>query len=213
MKTLNTYLILIVLIACNSKPAGIEHTEQPKPETSSKKLDIGSNINIENFKFQADSIITEILGIQTSFEIEHNEYSKGDLSIAKGVWTIAEYISLNCDTIDHYRLRLYTPNTSLSLNIFEARFEAEMMTDTVFSYLKYLANEDDIDAQPEQYSPGLTYENDYVYKQSNRLIWLNTKCLYSFSNHLKYANALRSSLMDSDILDSIVCRCGAVNCK
>jgi len=65
----------------------------------------------------------------------------------------------------------------------------------------------------ENYSPGLTYTNDYVIKTDKNIYWLNSGCAMSFKNHKRIKEYLLKALPVLDIQDSIWCKCGQPDCS
>ena len=63
-----------------------------------------------------------------------------------------------------------------------------------------------------KYIPGLTYQNDLVLKGRKSIVWLNTGCPISLSNHYKYVRGFKESIMNFEALDNIKCECGDVIC-
>ncbi len=206
--------IILLIIGCRGKNSSVSINEIDTLNSSERlEGEFQSCINLSKFKNQADSIVSIILGQNTVFSLMTDTIKADTVSHDKGPRSIPQYIALNSTELIHHRFILGSPNKALSINLYEGYFRESKTTDTVFEYLKYLANNDEVNAQPEIYVPGLTYENDYLIKQRKSLIWLNSKCQYSFQNHMKYANAVEKSLIDNSILDRIICRCGDVNCK
>jgi hypothetical protein len=206
--------VILLLISCRSKNSSVLISEIDTLNSSEiLEGEFQLCIDIVKFKKQADSIISIILGHNTVFSQMTDTIKPDNASNDEEPTSIPQYIALHSIELFHHRFILGSPNKGLSINLYEGYFRESKTTDTVFEYLKYLANNDDVNAQPEFNAPGLTYENDYLIKQKKSLIWLNSKCLYSFQNNMKYANAIEKSLMDNSILDRIVCRCGHVNCK
>lgn len=63
------------------------------------------------------------------------------------------------------------------------------------------------------WTPGLTYSNDYVIKTDRKIYWLNTGCSYAFYNHQKIKQFILQCLQTDHITDSIYCKCGQAQCN
>jgi len=212
MKQISISLLLMLLFACNKQPG----TSVDKVTTSQDLSTVDSIIQVFNeyiFKGKADTIISDILGTQTAFSKKIDTIRPDVSSLDKRMRTIPQYIALHSKELLHYRYILPEPHSGLSLDVYVATIKSQTLSDTVFSYLRYLSLDEVGDTITFLQVPGLTYENDYVLKLENAIIWLNSNCLYSFENHMKFARGIRQSLGNKNIQDSILCKCGAVKCN
>jgi hypothetical protein len=218
MKRIIIYLLLFLLSSCNSRKQDSSQGTFIKSNTASInsigiKKDTLDSLKLPEFNFRADSLISIILNKPTHFQLITDTINPSKITTEERTREITGYLSTKSKLLLKHYFELGKPNSRLSFIIYEARFISQKSLDTTFSYLNYLANEDDVDAQAIYYAPGLTYMNDYVIKQTEYLVWLNTPCAYSYTNHLKYIEFLKASLTRNIIADSIICACGAVNCK
>jgi len=61
-------------------------------------------------------------------------------------------------------------------------------------------------------APGLSYSNDYVTFINNKIYWLNSSCMFSYSNHNKFVDVFKKSIRLVETT-SIQCECGHVICE
>jgi len=163
-------------------------------------------INIQEFLKNANVLITSILGRNTTFKLVSDTLKHSNSNDDLDIKDIENYILDKSNfTLRHF-LVIDPPNNQYSLYILEAQFTSKESLDSVFINLKYLANED-------RSTPGLTYSNDHICRYQNYLIWIHSRCIYSFQNHMRFAHLIRESYNNHEILDSIKCKCGAVNCE
>ena len=206
------------MISCNinqresddKKISSIQTDTIIETDANTRRIEI---LDIKKFQLFADTILSDIKGKPSSFKIITDTVFFNEMSDFEKNKTIQGFITKKSEVTFKHQFKLSAPNEVLSLTLYEAEFNSKETLDSVFTYLKYLANEDEVGAQEITYAPGLSYENDYVTRSERHLLWLNSKCPYSFKNHLRYAKALRESLNNEKMIDSIICSCGAVDCK
>ena len=206
------------MISCNINPrecddkkiSSIQTDTIIETDANTRRIEI---LDIKKFQLFADTILSDIKGKPSSFKVITDTVFFNEMPDFEKNKTIQGFITRKSEATFKHQFKLSSPNEVLSLTLYEAEFNSKETLDSVFTYLKYLANEDAVGAQEIPYAPGLSYENDYVTRSERHLLWLNSKCPYSFKNHLRYAKALRESLNNVTMIDSIVCSCGAVDCK
>lgn len=213
MKLPLIFSILILLCACqdNSSNTKSQVSESKLAEKSTAE-DNHKSIDIEKFKYDADSIISDILGTPIAFTLQVDTVKPDSVSLATRNGIPDKYIPHYSQEMLLYHFKLNKPYTTLSLNLYEAAFSSTEITDSVFSHLRYLSFNGDAEDETVLYAPGLTYSNDYLIKQEKTIVWLHSGCVYSFANHTNYAHSVRRALNKTTILDSVQCQCGNVMC-
>ena len=201
------------MVSCNIKKERNQNVNSTSLDSINTRLNytVPKPDNVESIDFQnilrnADTLITSILGRETSFKLLTDTLKHPNSSDDPDIKDIENYIYNNSYlTIRHF-LEVEPPNKHLSLFILEAQFNSNESLDPVLLRLKYLANKD-------KSVPGLTYSNDYIAIYQKYLLWIHSRCIYSYQNHMRFTRLIQESFNNKVILDSIRCRCGAVKCE
>lgn len=192
----------------NNKDENI--TENVTAQDTSKVLNEEiPDFDVLKFKKSADSLLSILQHKQSAFNLTTDTLELKELSETESKRMPTGYLVQNSIHSIRYRFDLASPNKDMKFDIVQSQFSSANAVDSAMNHFKYLANEDKV----SEGLPGLTYTNDYVIRQQLTIYWLNTPCRYSFENHKKYGTLLVQSLKDKTIMDSLWCKCGAVNCK
>ncbi|OFY82816.1 MAG: hypothetical protein A3F72_01655 [Bacteroidetes bacterium RIFCSPLOWO2_12_FULL_35_15] len=191
------------------------HKESINADTLLTGMDTTSNamligFDVLKFKHLADSLLSFLQHKEMAFNLTIDTLQVADLSNVELENHPTGFLVKTSNDCIKYHFDLESPNRNLRFDIIQSIFNSTESTDSAFIQMKYMANEDLVS---ESGVPGLTYTNDFVIKQSLNIYWINTGCIYSFENHKKYSEFLLNSLSDKTVIDSIWCKCGAVNCK
>jgi hypothetical protein len=213
--TITSLILFFVICSCNNKP---DNNQKESIKENTVSTDTSSNtfkvikveFDISNFKRLADSLLSFIQNKQLNFHLVIDTLQVSELNEQELKYSPTGYLVKNSTHCIRYNFDVDSPNKDLSIEIVLSLFNSTNLTDSVFSHLKYLANEDKVS---DNGIPGLTYTNDYLFKQHSKIYWLNTGCRYSFENHKKYSGFLMRSMVEQTVNESIWCECGAVNCK
>lgn len=212
-----TLLIGLVMFSCNQTK---DKQEQGSPDSTlvvmSKETILHKKLtevfqkpdfNVAKFINLTDSLLTEIKGksINLSYEIDTIIVDK-----TKHRSFFTSHFQSDSTLIKRYSFDPGKGNRILRIWIIIATFKDSAMTNLAFASLKKDAYDTE---DSEDWSPGLTYTNDYVIKSENKIYWLNSGCVYAFYNHKKLKDNMLQSLQIDAIQDSIWCRCGQVKCS
>ena len=170
------------------------------------------NFRIFDFKTSIDSFLIDFTGIQTTYQLIIDTIDE-DLRRKVLVDTVLlDYLVINSDKLIHYSFDDKKTIENLDFRIIEIQFVDSMQCQTVFETLDRYANTNSaIDSF--RYVPCLTYQNDRLLKGIQKIFWLDNSCRFSFNIHEEYLKEFRSTLINFDPLDSIVCKCGNVTSR
>lgn len=165
------------------------------------------DFDVANFITLTDSLLTKIQGrpINLIFKIDTISFDKTD----KRSFYSALFPSTNA-LIKRFSFDPGKGSRELRIWFVEATYQDSISTNKAFEELHRQSGK--VDGE-DDYSPGLTYTNDYVIKSYNKIYWLNSGCPYSFSNHQKLKQFMLQSLQVDNIQDSIWCKCGQPKCS
>jgi hypothetical protein len=223
MKQTTLVILILLIYSCNSNIK--ENRNNVLSSRDTLQHNSGQNLNLQNkykngldildFKKHADSLITIILDKPTSFVIVTDTIDDSKLKSKQKSYlsSLENLLATKSDLFIKYNFKLGKPDNLLSFDLFEAFYNSSDSLDLSFSILKKSSNGIIVEEDSILNVPGLTYENDYLLRSDSYLIWFHTGCAYGFNNHLKFARALKESLINIVFQDSIVCRCGQVICK
>jgi hypothetical protein len=165
------------------------------------------DFDVVKFVALTDSLLTKIQGkpIGLTYEIDTIRSEKTD----KRSFYSSLFSTDNC-LIKRYSFDPGKGSRELRIWFVEATYQDTISTNKAFEELHIQSGK--VDGEND-YSPGLTYTNDYVIKSYNRIYWLNSGCPYAFSNHQKLKQFMLQSLQVDNIQDSIWCKCGQPKCS
>jgi len=169
---------------------------------------INSNFKISNFMHLTDSLLSKIRGkpIFLSYKTDTLTLSmyKNSSSFFKALFPSDKVLvkRFSFDPGKGYR--------ELRFWLVFATYRDTIMANKAFNNLHQQTGSVD---GVNDLLPGLTYTNDYVIKADKRIFWLNTGCIFGYSNHILIKEFLLKSLNTGIITDSIYCKCGQPVCK
>jgi hypothetical protein len=213
MRTTALITILILMASCNIKKQR-NHNEysiiydsiKTDLDYTANNLGKGKSINMQEFLKNANALITSILGKGSEFKVVSDTLKHSNSNSDNDIKDLENFIFKKSNRTLRHFLVIDPPNDQYSLYILEAHFISKKSLDSVFINLKYLANED-------RRTPGLTYSNDQIYRYQNYLIWVHSRCIYSYQNHNRFAKLIQGSFNTEAIIDSLKCKCGAIKCE
>jgi hypothetical protein len=198
--------MIFLIIGCSSN--SIKNNEKPIVIDSlierhffeKDELD-NKNFDILKYKKSVDSLLVDIFNKDTYSNLVLDSIFKGvSFNVLKE--TPLENIFNEAIKNERYIFNL-SNNNNFSFIILT--YENKYITDSIFNVIEKESIENN------WIPPGLTYTNDYLIAIENNIYWINTSCLYSYYNHLKLVNILKS-MLDIQGHKSIECECGKVTC-
>lgn len=204
----------LILFSCGNESSSSQK-ESVKVDALIENTNLVDNkpiveFDVVTFKHLADSLLSTLVNKEMAFSLEVDTLQLAGLNKTELTRLPTGYLVKKSKYCIKYHFDLDSPNKSFRFDIIQAIFDSPNVVDSTFVHMKYLANEDLVS---DNGVPGLTYANDYVIRQPLKIYWINTGCTYSIENHNKYSHFLLSSLSEQTVIDSIRCKCGAVNCK
>lgn len=147
------------------------------------------HFDMEVFRQKAEKILNEIPGWEIKLVAERNEketkrYVLEEVQMAEQTW--------NYHFSDNRRVLFYVD---------EMNYNSYVKANEVFEMLKKKSKGGDE-------IPGLTYTNDFLFVKGKSIFWLNTACMYSWTNHTLLVKAFKSCIDKEIGKDTISCRCG-----
>ena len=114
----------------------------------------------------------------------------------------------------NYRFYPGKNRSLLRFKVMQIVYKDNSSLDEAFTNLRKDADSMYVDTtnSAHNFSPGLTYESDYVLKTDKQIFWLNLPCPYGTKNVLRLRNIFKSCLNIPPIKDSIICWCGQGHC-
>lgn len=211
--------IFIGLIMCSCNQTANKKTQDESESTTvltandtssvtkMNKVQNNTNFDVAKFVTLTDSLLTNIQGrpINLTFKIDTISFDETDKRSFYGA------LFPSTDTfIKQFSFDPGKASRELRIWFVEASYQDSISTNKAFEELHRQSGK--VDGE-DDYSPGLTYSNDYVIKSYNKIYWLNSGCPYSFSNHQKLKQLMLQSLQIDNIQDSIWCKCGQPKCS
>ena len=211
-----TIFVGLTIFGCNQ--TSDKHTQDkfdsltvvtPQDTSITKMTEVSRKPDFDVAKFVTltDSLLTKIQGrpISLTFKI--------DTIIADKIDKRSFYSSLLAPPNTLVKRFSFDPgkgSRELRIWFVEATYEDKVFARNAFEALK----KDAYDMNDSvNWSPGLTYTNDYVIISDRKIYWLNSGCPYSFFNHQKIKQYMLQSLQIETIQDSIWCKCGQPKCS
>ena len=191
----------------NTRDSVSESPHELTDSTISKVEKVEWFFDIQRYKGKADSLVSQLSGIQTSSKISVETIQSGRSLFVELRDTPIENLSEYARLITKSRLsyRLGASGNAFTHDILVLAFHSTETADSVFTLFSNLA-------VINSGVPGITYTNDYITKVENTLFWLNSKCLTSYSNHRKLSELLKTEI-EMEINKEILCKCGKVLCE
>lgn len=217
MKSILVFGCLLVgtLQACRSSPDGVhqpaatsESTIVNSTSTTTSEPTAQCSLEVDRFVHLADSVLSRAFSDPVRFSASTDTLStntSGPKPLQESVLTLTQ----NSTVCIHTRLIEANRKRGVRIDLRIACFSSDSMAEQCFSRLQYLGSRQSFKEDPV---PGLTYQNDLVRLDGNRVLWISTSCLVSSSNHdaLSEAFTLLSSIPSA--APKLTCRCGAVEC-
>ena len=218
-KIIPTILIGLTMFSCNqssdkitqdkSNTSTVSIAKETSTFTFTKVTEFRQESDFDVLKFIAltDSLLTKIQGkpISMTFKI--------DTITAANTDKRSFYSSLLPSTNNLIKLFSFDSgkgSRELRIWFVEATYQDTISANRAFDELHKQSGK--VDGEID-FSPGITYTNDYVIKSYNKIYWLNSGCSYAFSNHQKLKQIMLQSLRIDNIQDSIWCKCGQPKCS
>lgn len=211
------FLLLLIAISChqsNNKANIDTNNIAPKLDQTDTSTLLNTTatgqapiLNVLTFVTLADSLLSHIQGkeIHLSYEIDTINPDQPDFLKIYGPLFISDNVLVKKYSFDPGK-----GNSELRLWIIEATFDDEVSASNAFNIIKTDAF--DTGDKPN-FTPGLTYSNDYVIVSSKNIYWLNSGCSYAMTNHKKLKQCMLGSLQVTNIQGSILCKCGQATCS
>lgn len=165
------------------------------------------DFDVTKFISLTDSLLSSIQGksVSITYKIDTITADKTD----KRSFFQALYPADNT-VIKRYSFEPGKGNRELRIWFIDATYQDTVSANKAFAELHRQSGKIDI---KNDFSPGLTYTNDYVIKADKKIFWLNSGCSFAFFNHQKIKQYLIKSLQIDNIQDSIWCKCGQPECS
>ncbi len=212
-----TIFIGMILFSCNqtadkktqdkSNSSTLLSAKDTSSVTKMEEVQKKTDFDVAKFITLTGSLLTKIHGrpINLTFKIDTISFDKIDKR--------SFYSALFPTTKTLIKRFSFDPgkgSRELRIWFVEATYQDSVSTNKAFEELHRQSGK--VNGE-DDYSPGLTYTNDYVIKSYNKIYWLNSGCPYSFSNHQKLKQIMLQSLQVDNIQDSIWCKCGQPKCS
>lgn len=222
MRQLIFAILIFFVFSCNvsnsdSKNNKLENSvvQDEKTRNDSSELNVTSQIEkfaFSEFKSSIDSFLVDFTGVTTTYQLTIDTINENFQREILVDTVLLKYLVINSDKLIHYSFDDEKTIENLDFRIIEIQFVDSIQCQNVFETLDRYANtKSAIDSF--KYMPCLTYQNDRLLKGTQKIFWLDNSCRFSFTMHEEYLRKFRSTLINFDPLDSIVCECGDVTSR
>ncbi len=173
-------------------------------DTLSIKLISNNDFDINQFINNANALLTTIKGksIRLTFNID-------SINVDANKYSPLRALLPSMAMIKKYYFDPGKGNRELRFWLVDATYSDKTTIEKAFKELNRLSGK--VNGNND-FTPGLTYSNDYVIRTDDKIFWLNSLCPFEFKNHQKLSKLLLKSLNINNVKDSIHCKCGQPVC-
>ncbi len=204
--------MVIIFMSFSCKKKNNTMIKDVSPDTTSKKTPDFQLLQEKKDSFDLN-IFKNYLN-KTVFKEKNNVFSAKQDTLLIEDWMLRNkesntyyFLITNSKNIMRYEF----DNTKINIEILHITTNSNHKVNELFSYIQMKGkNNSSVDS-----TPGLTYENDYVFIYENSIYWLNSPCLVSYKNHLLLSNFLRKMISQNsnNVTNELFCECGKVKCE
>lgn len=213
MKKIILYHICIVFfLSCFSpKKEQVEDIPQKTENLLIKIDDIIDNnkFDIIEYKIKVDSLFSKIFSEKINSNLIIDTINKMDLIFNFFKSSPLENITKHTNWCIRYDFNIINDDVRRKKQLIIFDFKTQIESDSCFVIFEKFATDTNYF---EIFVPGLTYTNDYLVLIKNKIYWINSSCMYSYENHLKFVEELKKILNITNE-KTINCECGNWICN
>lgn len=212
------WMVIGALQACQSPPAPEPHqlpvertvSDNFPPSVEAPSPALGCSLDLGRFVVLADSVLSRAFSDPVQFVASYDTLSNLAPEQQKLLHGPLLTLSTNSSVCIHVRLAEENRKRGVRLDLSMSCFSSDSLAAQCFKRLQYLGSRQSL---KEDVVPGLTYQNDHVRLDGNRVLWISTPCLVSYTNHKVLADIFAAATSTSTAAKALACRCGAVECE
>jgi hypothetical protein len=208
-------IIMFIFLSCNNRQDKKQKSIIPKTMSNkivdSTTIDANSlfnianqkSFNVEKYKLDLDAILN---GINKNFKttIKIDTIKDGNFLDVNFRSTCFEKINTETKLITKHSFSINDEGKRLNHYVIIFEFDSIKKLETNYDCMKTEALNTP--------APGLSYANDYVTFSNNKIYWINSSCMFSYSNHNKFVDVFKKNMKINET-NSIQCECGKVICS
>lgn len=212
------WMVVGALQACHSPTAPEPHqfpaertvSDSIPPTIKAQSPATGCSLDLSRFVVMADSVLSRAFSDQVQFNVSYDTLSNLAAEQQKLLHGPLLTLSINSSVCIHVRLAEENRKRGVRLDLAISCYSSDSLAAKCFKRLQYLGSKQSLN---EDVVPGLTYQNDHVRLDGNRVLWISTPCLVSYTNHKVLADFFAAATTTSTEAKVLACRCGAVECE